>query len=355
MRPGEVLDARGDLNERLGNPEFRRLIDSFGDMEYGRSGGYKGGTDVSTMLGQLLKVAETYRVTHDMSLLVQHAADQLDDLDRIDLSLAPSRCGFVAFDRPLPLIDQRGKTMLVHYLLWGPALMKVGDYRRETATLIFSFNDAWREPDEVQKDWEQGRRQAFYKADGMTDEEFSEMMGRGQYEEYSRIMGRWATVGSQPLFNEQRLGPQKAMPSAHAQAKLLAEGITPHEGTNMNRYVHALWLMMGQTVAKVEDEYPDRTSRRRAERRKLPPKVTVIKLRRENSEYHRKEGESLVEWSHRWVVKGHWRWQVCGEHHPLAQEIEPGKFRCRIWIAPFVKGPADKPFSQSEKIYSLER
>jgi hypothetical protein len=94
--------------------------------------------------------------------------------------------------------------------------------------------------------------------------------------------------------------------------------------------------------------------RKRADRKRIPPRVVVIQLR--NLEHSaRGEGESMVQWGHRWMVRAHPRWQVCGPDHPLAQEIEPGKWRARIWIWPYVKGPASKPLVISEKIYALHR
>jgi hypothetical protein len=53
-----------------------------------------------------------------------------------------------------------------------------------------------------------------------------------------------------------------------------------------------------------------------------------------------------VEWSKRWVVRGHWRWQSYG----------PGRTeRRRIWISPFIKGPDGAPLVVSEKVYDLRR
>jgi hypothetical protein len=144
------------------------------------------------------------------------------------------------------------------------------------------------------------------------------------------------------------------MPNPKYQAQLLAEGCSPTPGTNGLRYLHALWLLMNQTVTTTEDGHVERAARRRASRRNLPPKVTVIRLRREAGAA-RGEGESLVEWSHRWLVRGYWRWQHVSEHYPGAQELEPGDWRARIWINPHVRGPEGLPIVQSEKVISLER
>jgi hypothetical protein len=362
MRPSEVLDAQVDLLDRLDDVRFHRVINALGEYEYGRSGGFKpkaGGVSLADKVKGILPAAHTYRVTHDMTLLVEHAASGLDDLDRFDHSLAPTGCGFVSFDRPIPIHDQRGKTMLMHYLVWGPtqvrfssgseALDALAGGQTHSGTMVISFNDTWRQPDEVQISlFDDMRAEAL--AEGK-DEKYAQML----IDNYTSYAGRWATVGSSVYFDEQRLGPAVQMPSEKAQADLLADGYEPHPGTNVIRLLHALWLLTEQTVARVEPEHVERPARRRAEKRKLPPKVTVIKLRREATGSQRHEGESTVEWAHRWVVRGHWRWQAVSEHHPLAQEIEPRKFRARIWINPYVKGPEGTPLVQSEKVYSLER
>jgi hypothetical protein len=52
-------------------------------------------------------------------------------------------------------------------------------------------------------------------------------------------------------------------------------------------------------------------------------------------------GNKLVDWSHRWIVQGHWRnqWYArAGEHRPK-------------WIDPYPKGPEDKPLVLKDKIY----
>lgn len=354
MRPGEVLDAQGDLLERLDDSQFRTVMDALAEFEFGRSGGDRHDfqknedTPLASMLATGLKAAYAYRVTHDMSMMVEHASMGLDGLDRFDHSLAPTGCGFVAFDRPMPVQDMRGKTMLIHYLVWGPVGLNLVSGSRRTGTLMVAFNDTWRQPDQVQDTFYEGVLDHFI-------EEVGEKDAHQIVESHRRTMGRWATVGASVFTDDQRLGPALSLPNEEDQARLIAEGDTPVPGTNVIRYLHALWLMMGQTVARVEPEEPDRPSRRRAVKRKLPPKVTVIKLRRETGGSQRQHGESDVEWAHRWVVRGHWRWQAVSERHHLAQEIEPGKFRARIWINPFVKGPESAPFRQSDKVYSLER
>ena len=74
-----------------------------------------------------------------MSLLVQHAADGLDDEDLFDPSLAPTSVGFVRFERPLDIVDVRGWHMKANWMTWGPT---------PGGCLISIWNDV-RDPDDV--------------------------------------------------------------------------------------------------------------------------------------------------------------------------------------------------------------
>ena len=70
--------------------------------------------------------------------------------------------------------------------------------------------------------------------------------------------------------------------------------------------------------------------------------VKVIRLR--HVTHKSPSGESQpVDWSHRWVVNGHWRMQ------PTKTGVK------RIWIMPHVKGPDDKPLVLKETVFVLDR
>src|SRR5215475_5461194 len=90
--------------------------------------------------------------------------------------------------------------------------------------------------------------------------------------------------------------------------------------------------------------------RRQLERSGEPPEkveetVSVVKLRREVKEAVKRSGQpaSAVEWQHQWWVSGHYRaqWYPHEEAHKV------------IWIAPYIKGPEDKPIL--EKMYAVVR
>lgn len=113
------------------------------------------------------------------------------------------------------------------------------------------------------------------------------------------------------------------------------------------RWLLACWRLMQQTVTSVVEEPAPRALRRQVERQNLPDKgVSVIQLR--SRALGQQPGHSEVEWSHQWLVRGHWRNQPCKD--------TDGEWTTRlVWIHPYVKGPEDKPLLVRDHVYSLVR
>lgn len=346
MRPSQVLDLHADIIDRWDTTLFAQVVQNcfMIDLDVDEASVTKrdvimiqqNATYLRRTVGNHIRAAYDYRVTEDMSLLIKHAADALNEEDTWDHSQAPTGTGLVRFDKPLELQDIRGRMLKIHWMTWGPALSESSTGQPVGITLMTFWNDSW-DSDEVGDEY--GREILGVDADVLTT-----------------VMGRWRWIGATYYQDGKSLGPQmmELDPDVARTQRLINEGVelTPH--TNQGRYAYALWLMLNQTITQVEIEEPDRAGRRRAEKMKIPPRVTVIKLRRTKG-VDRAEGESLVEWNRRWVVRGHWRWQHCGPHYLGAVEVDEGKYRCRIWIAPHIKGPDDKPLIGTEKVYSLER
>lgn len=118
------------------------------------------------------------------------------------------------------------------------------------------------------------------------------------------------------------------------------------EGTEpASRWLLTVWRLMQQTVTNVTEEQAPRQLRKQLEKKNLDSKVSVIALRHKSA---RGEGDSDIEWSHRWLVRGHWRNQPCKD--------ENGEWTTRmVWIHPHVKGPDDKPLLVREHVYNLTR
>ncbi|MCA1693887.1 MAG: hypothetical protein LC749_03685, partial [Actinobacteria bacterium] len=230
----------------------------------------------------------------------------------------------------------RGRKLRISWIAWGPMLVRHSRHdagEPEEITSVWMWNDHLDEPDEIAG-------------------EITSLAGP-RAGEIVRILGRWGFIGAELMVNNTRVGPAWQIPNPIKSEEILAAGGVPQEYTNPLRLIHAFFLLLGQKVTSSTTEVPDRAQRRRAEKARLPARVTVVSLR--NVETVRAPGESMVEWSHRWVVRGFWRWQVCGPDHDIAQELAPGKWRARMWIGTFIKGPADKPLIISEKVYAVHR
>jgi hypothetical protein len=126
--------------------------------------------------------------------------------------------------------------------------------------------------------------------------------------------------------------------------------IAQHMGL-LRRYILALFLFMKQEIVAASEERPPRPAKRRAERPGLstPDSIVVIHLRRvkqkskDETEDEAAEREH-VEWSHRWIVRAHWR------------QISDKEGRPRLVpVREHVKGPDDKPLVIKERIVSVDR
>jgi hypothetical protein len=105
--------------------------------------------------------------------------------------------------------------------------------------------------------------------------------------------------------------------------------------------VGAAWLLMGQPGVTETRTFTD-TSTPRPAASPGPdiaptPRVTIVELRRPIRLPHDTKGKTTDrQFSRRWWVGGHWRQQACGPNH---SERRPK------WIAPYIKGPQDKPLT----------
>lgn len=112
------------------------------------------------------------------------------------------------------------------------------------------------------------------------------------------------------------------------------------------RFIRAFWLICQQRLAVRSSTRVDRASRRRLERMKAPPQqeVNVITLRRTRSTETTDESRD-VEWTHRWIVGGHWRNQFLPATNTHRMQ----------WISPYVKGPEHLPLVPKERVFRVVR
>jgi hypothetical protein len=98
-------------------------------------------------------------------------------------------------------------------------------------------------------------------------------------------------------------------------------------------HVQCFWRLMSQLVMTTETL--PRQARRQRQRAGKIDTVKVLRLRRSRTKQeHEGEGAGIA-YSHRWINSGHWRNQPYGS--------KKDRYYKQIWIAPYVKGPEDKP------------
>ena len=108
----------------------------------------------------------------------------------------------------------------------------------------------------------------------------------------------------------------------------------------------AAWLLMEQpTLVERRLAEPDKHTARAYQRCQQPlPGVTIIDLRSAYAPDQREETGSDPagrRYRHRWVVRGHWRYQPYGPEHSL---------RRKQWIPVHLKGPDGAPLLVTEKV-----
>jgi len=113
------------------------------------------------------------------------------------------------------------------------------------------------------------------------------------------------------------------------------------------RTMYVLWSFLRDRIALTETQPAPKASYRRWERAtgKPPEDIVVITLRRPTSKKPEDANVAAIDWTHQWVVDGHWR----NQWYPATQRHRPK------WIAAHIKGPEDKPLVVKERIYAWTR
>lgn len=115
-------------------------------------------------------------------------------------------------------------------------------------------------------------------------------------------------------------------------------------------YLLCLQLLMRQKVLVPERKrVENRGARKRLEREPLPDPARdtlVVRLRRAERPEGADQGPRSVDWSHQWLVRGHWH------TYRVGPQRQGHKSR---YVLPYVKGPEDKPLKVKKVIYKVDR
>lgn len=239
--------------------------------------------------------------------------------------------GFALLERPVYVVDVGGKSCGFRAMSWGPVAIEwqKEDGAKEVKPFfhccLYTHCD---DPDDYRDDWE--RRNA--EEAGVSREETRSAFRQTFGGPLSMFHVTNIPYGAEPedVAADARESGDLPLPRLPSPIDTAPE---PMELDQLWRFLQAFFRLAQQRIAAPSERRAPRASRRRAARiGKEAENVLVVTLRREKRT--RDFGEERdVNWTRRWMVGAHWRNQwypTLGIHR-------------QIWIAPYVKGPEDKP------------
>lgn len=110
--------------------------------------------------------------------------------------------------------------------------------------------------------------------------------------------------------------------------------------------LHHLWKMLREDIVVHGREEGTRKHKKAMRRARLKETwVTTVHLRHVIYDSESDAEGRVVDWSHRWYVRGHKR---------RITDRKTGEVR-EIWVHAYIKGPPDKPLLMREHLYALDR
>jgi hypothetical protein len=319
-RPVEVMDLRRELVDWWRHEDELRRFMAMQGRQVGSTAmdsKTEGNLAIRWFHGTL-RDGELYWVAPDMVRLIEALAPTLPEVH----PLPPSPEGFVIMSRPIRGMDaQSGGAILTAAYLWGPAHV-------ETISCVCIETFGWRnimhpsdpssgEPAELSAEEMEAWRENMPR---LVSTGGSEWPWQALTPDFSHIPS-WATGGSDPRRRASMLEDRRLM------------------GT--------FWSLCQQKLTVERRFSGDRHVQRRIGRAGIPLRdVRVITLRETQPPPEHEGDHQAVDWSHRWLVGGHWRQQPYGPEHSL---------RRAQWIEPFIKGPPNKPLVIRETVRALKR
>lgn len=293
-----------------------------------RGVGYKLDREGAVLVLRNLIASETYAVTDEIGEVLDFGAKTIPSF-MLHESDPPSESGFVVFESTHIIPDGKGKPLAVKAIAWDTVKMRRDMYDEATMGVVDDTELERFKREHADIDSVSGVLLIAYT--DPTDERDH------MHEEWQRDlwMFRAADFSMPPLLP-------------------LSCGLWEFGREPLEEYAHDSLIRLLATFFRfVQEPWVDprtivtgRHVRKRAIKVKIEPSVHVVQLRKRAGSHARTNGESQPgNYSHRWLVRGFWR----NQWYPSEQRHAP-KF-----IAPHVRGPADKPLVVHDTIFSVDR
>lgn len=290
---------------------------------------------------EALRGATLWWVSADMvDLLLATAVSVPDDMMYSDLAV-PSNSGLIILEKTWIGTDAKadGVAVRVEALTWSHNLIKPIERGNIQSLTISAYHHI---------DFAQGMDKLEMQqtmALGAMGHGTPHYLGRGKppYGASYNLTGHtWLPLGRSnwPLHDRIDFRPWQQ------------EDHTYHSFVEDRKVLAALFtLLRQQGIARTEIIHVDRPTRRQAERAGVSKTntgtVQVVTLRK--LEHHERNGEGepkKVDWTHRWMVDGYFRWQRVGK----------GLTERRLtFVSPHIKGPEDRPFEPPTRVNAWRR
>lgn len=261
-----------------------------------------------------LQSSRLYYCDEDMSSLISSGARTLDGSDLADLSLIPASEGFCYFAKGIKI----NESSIIHGITWRVA----GDRFAQ----LTAHNDFLAEPD---------RRSILMK---------QEDIAHGS----DLTASRWTFVNYLKYDNGRPLNLTTRLTSEQLAIAYETEDNIPD--FVLTQIFHSFLLMLQQPPQLIETSTITPKSSatiKRAKKHNVSSEVVVVDIRHKRKSSGHSARDAAFEYSVRWIVSGHWRWQ-------WFKDTETNKrIQKRIWINPHLKGPDGKPFKETKRVHAL--
>lgn len=338
--PRELPDLRSRLIDHVGSPAARAV--TVGALRAGR-GALSPRTgdaerDARILLGEeqaRLEGAELFYVDTDMTRLAVAATATLP-VHGLHPEDVPASPGFCVFADPIVTYDPdggsgHGRPTTLVAVSWGDSAF-TGIARSTGVWMTFW---SWQDPDTVARH--------VHGHDGVplarARERVRSAIGPLTWD--NEVIVRYGDTGTLATYNTHSDEALEVADLADARGEDILGG-TMHTGM----IVRSAWLLMTQPgIADIRNAEFGRAERRRAQRdSREPPAVRVVRIRHPEDR-PTSTADSGRQYSRRWTVRGHWRWQW----YPSRRDHRP------VWINPHIKGPADAPFGYHQTVHVLDQ